>query len=452
MRATLARPASGDGAMAQPNVVGALQQKARAALEAGRFEEALTACRNLLAFQPNSPDALAVAGIASLQLGDAKKAVDYLEQAVKRAELPVAWLHLGSARKTLGLTEQAMKAYRKALSLKPDLTPAAHNLGALLQEQGKHGEAAQVYRAALERAPTQAAASTWRNLALALEHTNEQEEAREAYRKSIALDPEWVLPRSGLMRLLWNMRDMERLLVTCEAWLRRRPQDTEALAWMALAHAEKGETAKRDGLLDFDKLVAVYDLPPPSGWSDNQTFHADMAKHIYAHKTLKVPGADHPTYHHPQLAITEELLDHDRGPMSGYEALVQAAVERYRQGLPDGHPVREHWPKKWRLSVWAALLKGQGNLVPHIHLDGYLGGVYYVRLPEVTARADADQAAWFELGRPPEELAATAAPVTRRIQPREGRMILCPSYFYHGTVPFEAGEDRISVAFDVVPE
>ena len=90
--------------------------------------------------------------------------------------------------------------------------------------------------------------------------------------------------------------------------------------------------------------------------------------------------------------------------------------------------------------------------MPHIHLDGYLGGVYYVRLPEVTARADADQAAWFELGRPPEELAATAAPVTRRIQPREGRMILFPSYFYHGTVPFEAGEDRISVAFDVVPE
>ncbi len=439
--------------MAQPNVVGALQQKARAALEAGRFEEALAACRNLLSFQPNSPDALAVAGIASLQLGDAKKAVEYLEQAVKRrAEMPVAWLHLGSARKSLGLGDQAVKAYRKALSLKPDLTPAAHNLGALLQEQGKHGEAAQVYRAALDRSPTQAAASTWRNLALALEHTKELEEAREAYRKSIALDPEWVLPRSGLMRLLWNMRDMERLLVTCEAWLKRRPQDTEALAWMALAHAEKGETAKRDALLDFDKLVAFYDLPPPTGWSDNAAFHADMVQHIYAHPTLKVPGADHPTYHHPQLAISEELLDANRGPMTGYEELVRGALERYRNSLPEDHPVRLHWPKKWRLSVWAALLKGEGNLVPHIHIDGYVGGVYYVRLPPVTAREDAEQAAWFELGRPPEELGTTAEPRTRRIQPREGRMILFPSYFYHGTVPFSEGKDRLSVAFDVVPE
>lgn len=439
--------------MAQPNVVGALQQKARAALEAGRFEEALAACRNLLAFQPNSPDALAVAGIASMQLGDAKTAVEFLEQAVKRrAEMPVAWLHLGSARKALGLGEQAVKAYRKALSLKPDLTPAAHNLGALLQEQGKHAEAVQVYRSALERSPNQAAASTWRNLALALEQTGELEEAREAYRKSIALDPEWVLPRSGLMRLLWTMRDMPRLLVTCEAWLKRRPADTEALAWMALAYGETGETEKRDTLLDFDRLVAVYDLPPPSGWSDNAVFHADMMQHIYAHPTLKVPGADHPTYHHPNLAISEELLDADRGPMTGYEELVRGALERYLQGLPEDHPVRVHWPKKWRLSVWAALLKGEGNLVPHIHIDGYVGGVYYVRLPPVTAREDAEQAAWFELGRPPAELGAAAAPKTRRIQPREGRIILFPSYLYHGTVPFAEGRDRLSVAFDVVPE
>ena len=124
----------------------------------------------------------------------------------------------------------------------------------------------------------------------------------------------------------------------------------------------------------------------------------------------------------------------------------------YRDGLPADHPVRAHWPRRWRLSVWAAVLKGQGNLVPHIHLDGYLGGVYYVRLPAITARADANQASWFELGRPPEELGVAGEMPTRRIQPREGRMILFPSYFYHGTVPFEAGEDRISVAFDVVPE
>jgi hypothetical protein len=43
------------------------------------------------------------------------------------------------------------------------------------------------------------------------------------------------------------------------------------------------------------------------------------------------------------------------------------------------------------------------------------------------------------------------APEVRAVQPEEGMMILFPSYFYHRTVPFETGETRISIAFDVMP-
>ena len=38
----------------------------------------------------------------------------------------------------------------------------------------------------------------------------------------------------------------------------------------------------------------------------------------------------------------------------------------------------------------------------------------------------------------------------RLIKPVEGSMVLFPSYFYHRTVPFEADEVRISIAFDVL--
>ena len=66
MRASLAAASSGDATVAQPNVIAGLQQKARAALEAGRFEEALTACRNLLAFAPGG---LAEMSLIALALG-----------------------------------------------------------------------------------------------------------------------------------------------------------------------------------------------------------------------------------------------------------------------------------------------------------------------------------------------------------------------------------------------
>ncbi len=36
-------------------------------------------------------------------------------------------------------------------------------------------------------------------------------------------------------------------------------------------------------------------------------------------------------------------------------------------------------------------------------------------------------------------------------QPVVGHLALFPSYFWHGTVPFQSADDRLTIAFDVVP-
>jgi hypothetical protein len=37
------------------------------------------------------------------------------------------------------------------------------------------------------------------------------------------------------------------------------------------------------------------------------------------------------------------------------------------------------------------------------------------------------------------------------IRPRPGRLVLFPSYMWHGTVPFTTAERRMTIAFDIVP-
>ena len=37
------------------------------------------------------------------------------------------------------------------------------------------------------------------------------------------------------------------------------------------------------------------------------------------------------------------------------------------------------------------------------------------------------------------------------VEPKPGMLALFPSYFWHGTVPFEDGGRRLTAAFDVVP-
>ena len=71
-------------------------------------------------------------------------------------------------------------------------------------------------------------------------------------------------------------------------------------------------------------------------------------------------------------------------------------------------------------------------------------------LPELTD-ADGHQG-WLEFGRPPERMCSPTPPETRSYEPRAGRLILFPSWFWHQTLPFQSEEPRISVAFDVMPK
>ncbi len=184
-------------------------------------------------------------------------------------------------------------------------------------------------------------------------------------------------------------------------------------------------------------------------------FNTALARHALTHPTLVLPAEDDPRYHCPTLKITGEFLAEPKGPAAALEAMMRRAVSDYLVALATDsvpHPFTAKPPREWRLTSWAAVLERQGNLDPHIHYDGFISGVYYCQLPAVVSDASQGQAGWFELGRLPERFQAPGAPAIRAVQPEEGMMILFPSYFYHRTVPFETGETRISIAFDVMPQ
>lgn len=63
----------------------------------------------------------------------------------------------------------------------------------------------------------------------------------------------------------------------------------------------------------------------------------------------------------------------------------------------------------------------------------------------------ADKAGWIEFGRPQPYPGARAVSPVRTFQPHEGMYVLFSSYFYHRTIPFESNENRVSIAFDIVP-
>ncbi|MEQ1547659.1 MAG: putative 2OG-Fe(II) oxygenase [Chakrabartia sp.] len=129
------------------------------------------------------------------------------------------------------------------------------------------------------------------------------------------------------------------------------------------------------------------------------------------------------------------------------------AVEHYIGQLPerdDAHPLLAgRRDRRVRFAgSWSVRLRGAGHHTNHVHPQGWISSALYVSLPQHTDN-DAPDAGWLTLGEPQAALGLSLPP-TRMIEPREGQLVLFPSWMWHGTRPFSEGE-RLTIAFDVAP-
>lgn len=95
---------------------------------------------------------------------------------------------------------------------------------------------------------------------------------------------------------------------------------------------------------------------------------------------------------------------------------------------------------------WSVLLRGRGYHANHVHPQGWISSAMYIHVPD-RGSDDAPTAGWLTLGEPQAELKVNL-PAFAEIEPQVGRLVLFPSWMWHGTRPFTVGE-RLTVAFDV---
>ncbi len=149
-------------------------------------------------------------------------------------------------------------------------------------------------------------------------------------------------------------------------------------------------------------------------------------------------------------------LDLDRGrelppAVAALKDALRAAVARYIDRLPDAdaHPFLGRKTKRFELSgLWSVKLSPGGHHVSHVHTEGWISSAYYAALPE--GLEGDDHAGWLCIGRPPIASLARSCPL-RHVEPKVGRLVLFPSYFWHGAAPFSCAGERLTVAFDVRP-
>lgn len=360
-------------------------------------------------------------------------------------------LHSGLARLrwVRGDTVAFTRDLEAAVRAQPDNIALRLTCADLLRRADRPIEAEAQLRQGLLRAPGEAALSG--SLGVLRSEQNDFSGAETLFKRALERRPDdWNLRESLTTTLLQAGRSAE-AQPHIEAALARQPHHSAWLAHKAVCLRMLGDPAYAR-LYDFERMVKPYEPAPPDGWPSIDAFNADLAVTLRAMHRLDAHPIDQSLRNGTQTS--KSLLEVDDPVIRAFLAMIDSALIRHISEMPDDpdHPVWSRKPKSGRAKVvgcWSVRLKPGGYHVNHVHPEGWISSAYYVAVPDEVAGAN-DHRGWIQFGEPRWPTPGVTA--ERFIEPRPGRLALFPSCMWHGTVPFHEGEERLTVAFDAVPD
>lgn len=173
-------------------------------VHAQHYAEAERLYRQILALQPDEPNALYGLGVVAMAAGAHGDAARLIQAALKKQPKAGLWYQtLGDALRYAGRADEAREAYARGARLLPGEPLLHNNLGAACQETGRIEEAARAFRRAVDLAPNDPLYLT--NLASALQKLERYEEsivwAERATRSAPDYAPAWINLGAGQLAL-----------------------------------------------------------------------------------------------------------------------------------------------------------------------------------------------------------------------------------------------------------
>ncbi len=483
---TIAVEAAETGLQRFPGHSRLLAVRAMALKNAGRIDESLTAFTIAVAADPNralTRHNQAVALRAAYRLDEACEAFAASERlGMRGAKFHSNWAAAALEAKR---TDEAIEQYRRALAEDPADGEARAGLTRLLVEYRGGEDAFAHYDTSARALGTQQA---WVEHANALLSHRRNDDAREIASRALADFPddpmlsaiaayaeglESASPGLQLERIeriygtgegsplpwmaLLALRDgqPERAAEFCERMTAADPFNQGAWSLLSIAWRLLDDP-REQWLCDYERLVMVTEVLPADGGGSAADYAAELARTLDPlHHTLAEPG-DQSLRGGTQTSGA--LFERPDPAIQRFRRSVVEAANRAIASLPEDptHPFLARRSNQVApVGSWSVRLQGGGgHHVSHYHQDGWMSSAYYARLPRVPAEDWAAHQGWIQFGVPPANYNVDLPP-RRIVEPREGLLVLFPSYMLHGTLPFGAGQsgssDRLTAAFDFQP-
>ena len=408
--------------------------------ELGRLDESQASYTQAIALKPDLAEAHSNLGVTLQELGRLDEAEASFAQAiVLKPSYAEAHSNLGNTLKELGRLDEAEASLRQAIALKPSYALAHNNLGGTLKELGRLDEAKASYTQAIALQPD--LAQPHYNLGNTLKELGRLDEAEASYTQATALKPDYAEAHNNLLTCLYLL-DKQSLFFDKLDYLIN--EDT--------VNATIGSLTCRSALKYGVEKLNLFCREPLK-----YILHIDMNtqydfEEFFVEKARLILNEDRISNRNQSLLVngyqtSGNIFDIASSFTEEIQKAIRSEIEKYRINFKDSKDgLIKKWPTDYTLYGWLISMKSGGELKPHIHENGWLSGSLYINVPP-KSKTDSGNLV-VSLG---EEEDTTDVRKNNKeiINVVTGSLVLFPASLTHYTIPFEAEEERIVLAFDV---
>ncbi len=441
-----------------------------------KFPESISSYQHAIKLQPNSPDLYFNLGIALNHENRLEEAIDAYQQAIKRKPTFFeAHGNLGTVLQRLGRLEEAVSSYQKGLKINPQDARGHFNLGTALRDKGSLSDAIASYQKAISLFPNYTDA--YNNLGETLRDYGDMDGAVKHYQAALSRNPDHPNANYNMGEFYylakqyreaasyfersqlddWQARQMYSLYKGAyfddfkhilDNVVSNTQHTSPFIATLAKHYATNFDQEDRYNFckngFDFVYQNSIPALAEPNSLLLKQLLddieHADIAQ--------RVQGMLH---HGKQSA--GNLFKRSEDSFKQLATLIKQEFINYKKQFAHANcSLIQDFPEELEFtSSWYVNMQRGGHLTAHIHEIGWISGAVYLSMP---SRAGMEGA--FEYGihgdnypiQPPKSELDFP---TRCLLPNVGDIVLFPSSLFHRTIPFDADENRICIAFDLKP-
>ena len=371
------------------------------------------------------------------QFNDAEKLAESITSKFPKHQF--AWKVLGAVFGATGRKFDALDAIQTAVELSPQDAAAQNNLGITYQELGKLDEAEASYKHAIALKPDFAVAHY--NLGITFKEQSKLDDAESSLRQAITFKPDYAEAHNQLLDCLFI-------------------QDKKSIFFDELDYLiSQNKVSAIIGSLT-NRSVLKYGVEKPNLFCTkplNYVLHNDLNtrydfEKIFVEKAKSILDKNLISNRRQSLLVNGnqtsgnifDIKNHDTNEIQN---IIRIEVERYRTKFKESEEgLIKRMPEEYSLNGWFISMKSGGNLKPHIHSEGWLSGSIYINVP-TKFNTDSGNLV-VSLGEENDAI-STRINEKKTINVVTGSMVLFPASLMHFTIPFEAEEERIVLAFDV---